>query len=255
MPSKSTLWDKPIIQYSMFILVTLIYFWIICHFFNIDYAKLKELKPNDLGGFLSGAFAPLGFIFLILGYMQNTQALKIQSEELKVSNESLKQQVEEMQKSVDAQQSMFNLAEQQFIESKAEKADLNKPKLTFVTSNYSYALDSRTPKASTFRFNLTIKNSGILIQNLIVHSNFWSLLLNASGSLDYKIKDVSYPELGQHNQIYFLFYAQGEINQVLNNNTISLKFKDSLGHSYDELYTIINTNDGLIEIVKSTQHH
>ncbi|ENV33931.1 hypothetical protein [Acinetobacter gerneri] len=113
MSKQSPLWDKPFVQYFLFILISIIYFYIICHFFNIDYAKLKALDPNSLGDFLAGTFAPLGFILLILGYLQNTRALKMQGDELKISNESFRKQCEELKNSVEQQKALALTTEQE----------------------------------------------------------------------------------------------------------------------------------------------
>ncbi|MDA3577604.1 hypothetical protein MJ026_00335 [Acinetobacter ursingii] len=77
--------EIPIVQFVIFIIITGIYFFGIYHFFGVDFDKIKALEPNALGDFLAGTFAPLGFILLILGYMLNTSALKIQAQELRNS--------------------------------------------------------------------------------------------------------------------------------------------------------------------------
>ncbi|MDR8330920.1 hypothetical protein FPK73_23830, partial [Acinetobacter baumannii] len=63
----------------------------------------------ELGDFLAGAFAPLAFLFLILGYKQNNESIRIQSEELRASTEALQLQVAEMKESVDQQKIMAQL--------------------------------------------------------------------------------------------------------------------------------------------------
>ena len=67
------------------------------------------LPSNELGDFLAGAFAPLAFLFLILGYKQNNESIRIQSEELRASTEALQLQVAEMKESVDQQKLMSEL--------------------------------------------------------------------------------------------------------------------------------------------------
>lgn len=110
--------------------------------FYFSEGKNVLLSSNELGDFLSGVFAPLAFLFIILGYKQNNKNLQLNSEaiaqqaiaiqqqaksleqqalaldtqiaELKVANESYLRQVDEMEKSVEAQQNMFLLAEKQY---------------------------------------------------------------------------------------------------------------------------------------------
>ena len=48
-----------------------------------DRGLVAILEPNEFGDFLAGAFAPLAFLWLVLGYYQNSQALLAQQEELK----------------------------------------------------------------------------------------------------------------------------------------------------------------------------
>lgn len=44
--------------------------------------KFKALPANGAGDFLAGIFAPLAFLWLVIGYFQNNIAIQIQSEEL-----------------------------------------------------------------------------------------------------------------------------------------------------------------------------
>lgn len=64
---------------------------------------LVGLEINAIGDFLAGAFAPLGFFWLVAGFYQqgkgleqNSEALKIQAKELEKSTEALELQVQEM---------------------------------------------------------------------------------------------------------------------------------------------------------------
>ena len=76
--------EIPIVQFVILLSSLALTFWYLS-FFGVDFNKIKALEPNALGDFLAGTFAPLGFILLILGYMLNTSALKIQAQELRNS--------------------------------------------------------------------------------------------------------------------------------------------------------------------------
>lgn len=119
--------DKPFVQYAIFILISVIYFYGICHFFNIHLEKLKTLDPNSLGDFLAGTFAPLGFILLILGYLQNTRALKMQGDELRVSNEELANNVEQQRLLVQAAKEDIELAKKQFFKGSNKEVIQSQP--------------------------------------------------------------------------------------------------------------------------------
>ncbi len=56
---------------------------------NIGWLAFAQLPAEELGSFLEGAFAPLAFLWLVIGYflqqqelVQNTQALRAQAEEI-----------------------------------------------------------------------------------------------------------------------------------------------------------------------------
>lgn len=262
--------EHPIVFYSLiFYLGGLLIYVVIFHIWFADYNKPMPL--NEVGDFLAGVFAPLAFLFLILGYLQTNKSLgqnseaiaqqaiaiqqqslslQMQADELKISNESLQRQVEEMSKSVKAQQDMFNLAEQQYHDSINEKAELNKPKLAFFSKSYSCAREFGDNYS--YRFNLTIKNSGIQIKDIIIHSNFWVMLLDGNGQLDNINKDVSCPVLGQENDLFFLFYMHRTNLVPFQNNTLRIKYKDINGIQYDETYSITKSQDSnFINVIKT----
>lgn len=65
-----------------------------------------QLKPNEWGDFFAGVFAPLAFLWLVLGYLQ-------QGEELRLSTEALRLQAEELQNSVEQQRQLVEVTRQQ----------------------------------------------------------------------------------------------------------------------------------------------
>ena len=69
-------------------------------------AQFASLTPNELGDFLAGAFSPLAFLWLVLGYMQ-------QGEELKNSADALWLQGEELQNSVTQQRELVEVTREQ----------------------------------------------------------------------------------------------------------------------------------------------
>jgi hypothetical protein len=56
--------------------------------------KFAVLEPNAVGDFLAGAFAPLAFLWLVLGFFQQGHELRLQVQELKNSVEHQRQLVE-----------------------------------------------------------------------------------------------------------------------------------------------------------------
>ncbi|MDV7157183.1 hypothetical protein R3X51_19290, partial [Acinetobacter baumannii] len=72
-----------------------------------DYSKPMPL--NEIGDFLAGVFSPLAFLFLYLGYKQNSESIDLQNEELKASTKALELQVQEMRESVEQQKKLVEI--------------------------------------------------------------------------------------------------------------------------------------------------
>lgn len=97
----------PFVFYFMILYLGGIFIYIlIFHLWFADYSKPMPL--NEVGDFLAGVFAPIAFLFLYLGYVQqgkelqqNTQALNLQVEELKNSVEQQKELVDATREEID----------------------------------------------------------------------------------------------------------------------------------------------------------
>lgn len=68
--------------------------------------ELRGLKLNELGDFLAGAFGPVAFLWLVLGFLQ-------QGEELRQGTEALRLQADELKNSVEQQSIMAGAAIEQ----------------------------------------------------------------------------------------------------------------------------------------------
>lgn len=73
------------------IVVSALYFYFIAQYYDCSLTQFTKLKPNTLGDFLAGAFAPLAFLWLVLGYFQQGKALQTQIKEL---HETVKHQAD-----------------------------------------------------------------------------------------------------------------------------------------------------------------
>ncbi len=75
-------------------------------------ADALAMKPNEWGDFFAGVFAPLAFLWLVLGYIQ-------QGEELKLSTRALLLQAKELKNSVEQQRALVEVSRLQ-VESERE---------------------------------------------------------------------------------------------------------------------------------------
>lgn len=107
------------------------------------------LKPNEWGDVFAGVAAPLAFLWLVLGFVQqghelqlSTRALKLQAEELKNSVEQQKLLAEATQRQVDA------VLEDLALQRKRER-DAVQPKLRF-----SHSGGGSGPQGAEYQFNI-----------------------------------------------------------------------------------------------------
>lgn len=100
--------DHPFVFYFLLAYLGGIFIYIlIFHVWFADYSKPMPL--NEVGDFLAGVFSPLAFLFLYIGYKQNSESIRLQNEELKASTKALELQVKEMQESVEQQKKLVEI--------------------------------------------------------------------------------------------------------------------------------------------------
>lgn len=63
----------------------------------MNWEKFNGMELNAIGDFLAGAFSPLAFLWLIVGYFQQGDELKQNTEALRLQGEELKHAVKEYQ--------------------------------------------------------------------------------------------------------------------------------------------------------------
>jgi len=100
--------------------MTLAYLAIILPIIGGRADTLLTMPLNEVGDFLAGAIGTVGLFWLVLGFMQqgeglrlSTDALKIQATELQQSTAALKLQAQELKNSVDQQKIMATVATKQ----------------------------------------------------------------------------------------------------------------------------------------------
>lgn len=88
------------------ILCTVVYLLVIATTVAFKFENFIKLELNALGDFLAGAFGPIAFLWLVLGFLQ-------QGRELKLSTDALQLQAQELKNSVEQQSIMASAALQQ----------------------------------------------------------------------------------------------------------------------------------------------
>lgn len=84
-------------------LVTTLYLVIIAIIVAHKFDDFLCLKLNELGDFLAGAFGPVAFLWLVLGFLQQGRELKLSTDALRLQAEELRASVEQQTKMVESQ--------------------------------------------------------------------------------------------------------------------------------------------------------
>jgi hypothetical protein len=121
----------------------------------------EAMKPNEWGDFFAGFFAPMAFLWLILGYLQ-------QGEELRLSTKALHLQADELRNSVDQQRELVEVTRQQ-VESDREalKAQLKvrresaKPRFAVLNNGGSFSGEGNGT------YNIVIANAGNSVRKVV----------------------------------------------------------------------------------------
>ncbi len=186
-----------------------------------DPEALHKMTPNEWGDFLAGSFAPLAFLWLVLGYLQ-------QGDELRLSTDALRLQAEELKNSVQQQRDLVEISRQQ-VESEREtlayerrlREELSKPSFLVFGAGGSFHGNGYST------YNISISNSGH-------DATAFSAKINFMGEGWREV--MSYP-LFSKGAIYTAGVARAT-PLVDGDSFMVLSFADGLGKSIELTYRV-----------------
>ncbi|HHP0395509.1 hypothetical protein [Acinetobacter baumannii] len=153
--------DHPFVFYFLLAYLGGIFIYIlIFHVWFADYSKPMPL--NEVGDFLAGVFSPLAFLFLYIGYKQNSESIRLQNEELKASTRALELQVKEMRESVEQQKVMAELQRTELEERHTPKSLTFNITLKNISDNMAKRISVKSDELRTIKhYDLLAKNKDI----------------------------------------------------------------------------------------------
>lgn len=223
---------------------------------------LADLPLNSIGDFLAGAFAPLGFFWLVAGFYQqgqgleqNSRALKLQAKELKASTDALNLQAQELKNSVDEQKRIFDIHKSEI----TAKHFAARPHLQFKSSKLSideavievhYDDDGKLLGEETAEYgnlNLEVKNLGEVARHftLIDKQSNWRI------SSEFEINKNSVVSIGLSFEPQEIFYLK-ENDEIV--KEFGVLYFDTFGKKFQQKITIIVTQDYLNKGYFHVQH-
>lgn len=124
----------------------------------MTYMLISQNRPTELnawGDFFAGFFAPLAFLWLVLGYLQ-------QGEELRNSADALRLQAEELKKSVEQQSQLVEVSRQQMKqemeaiqEEREQRREAARPKFVVRSAGYSSSVSGTLHNVQIFNVGNT----------------------------------------------------------------------------------------------------
>jgi hypothetical protein len=191
-----------------------------------DTSALAKMSPNEWGDFLAGSFAPLAFLWLVLGYLQ-------QGDELRLSTETLRLQADELKNSVQQQRELVEVSRQQ-VESEREalaferrlREDLSEPKFSVLGGGGAFRGDGQST------YQVSISNTGH-------DATAFSAKLKLVGTEWREI--MSHPLFGKGAS----YTARVEHPRPLEEggSLLRLTYIDGLGRSVEQQYQVSREND------------
>lgn len=114
-----------------------------------DWAFDKPLAPNELGDFLAGAFAPLAFLWLVLGFLQQGRELRNSAKALHLQVDELKASVEQSRLMVEVARDQLNLDHEKMVRSESQRKNESQPIFRMQSGGSSHS-----GNRNEFRFHL-----------------------------------------------------------------------------------------------------
>jgi len=180
------------------ILTGLYLIFVSCVVFN-DWSRARNLSLNEIGDFLAGAFAPLAFLWLVLGFYQ-------QRYELAQNTRMLKLQADELQETVKQQKEMAEVA----------RLQLRRDRPHFVVDT---AKHYKKDEEGDFRSVLTLRNTGLRADDVVISTR-------EGLKLEYPEKDrVSLPTWAPNQELDF-YISETAVDPI---DSFTVSYRDIYG--------------------------
>ncbi|WP_339718549.1 hypothetical protein [Marinomonas primoryensis] len=187
------------------------------------------LGLNGIGDYLAGAFSPLAFLWLVIGYL-------MQNKELKNNNESIKLQINELKSTTDLSNRNLNLQEEQWKIKKALDHNRAQPRLSCNESTFTV----NSNRIGHYTVSTSIHNKGADISTLTIGLySFQEMHLN-------KIKPVLIPTISRDSleEVVFEFESDKDPAKDLIVMNIPIRYNDENNFSQTATLKMVLSLEG-----------
>lgn len=133
--------------------VTAIYLVGVAFLVYLKRDSLQTLELNAIGDFLAGAFGPIAFLWLVLGYIQ-------QGRELKLSSDALRLQADELKNSVEQQAHLVAVGREQMVAQLEAQTQERRRHEQAMEANLVFKPISTGKQGNLFKHNYEVVNIG-----------------------------------------------------------------------------------------------
>lgn len=118
----------------------LTFIWIIVGvgFIVFKFDSVRALKLNEIGDFLAGFFSPIAFMWLVIGYFQQGEELKLNTRALELQAAELKMSVEQQRELVEVTRADMKLTKQAYELEIEREVRKSQPSFHLQVGNYNH---------------------------------------------------------------------------------------------------------------------
>lgn len=187
------------------LVITAVYLIFLCSMAVISGDQLFSLEPNEFGDLLAGAFAPLAFLWLVLGFFQ-------QGEELKASVAALELQGEELRNSVEQQRELVKVS-REHMESEVEVLRFEREAAEFAAQPTFVPRGGASYTGEQASFRIGFVNAGADATNVVLRVDERSAVekryLAKGDAIETTVSYTSHRDLADISGYISYFDAQG----------------------------------------------
>lgn len=189
--------------------------------------QFVSMDPNEWGDFLAGAFAPLAFFWLVIGYLQQGEELRVSSKALQLQADELKNSVEQQRELVEVTRLQVESEREAFAHQQAVHQESLRPNFTAVGSGGAFSGDGKS------KYNIALTNSGNTATEVSIEIEIGKDEIKHIGSF-------AVCERGFQRQLELSLPAPYPLNT---DQRLRISFRDLLGVSRQVEFSVSRTSD------------
>jgi hypothetical protein len=198
------------------LVITVVWGFFLCILIFFKFEDFLSLKLNELGDFSAGAFAPIAFFWLIIGYFQQGKELKLNRGALTAQVVELRQTVEQQKVMAEAATESLRISVKQFAEAAKAESRRWQPIFKFIDSDSKFVINDEV------RFVLRFDNLGQDVSNV-------SFSIDEPSDVYMSAAKYEHPIWERGEKVELLFFANSDNYPRIEGFVLGVVYHDALG--------------------------